>query len=166
MPTERAYLSLDEDLEVPLVANCISRIRHKKKPALSRQFSRMPIVPSEHIVYFDNFFTNYQLLHDLRLLGYRTTGTMRENRTMKCPHITVKMMKKRPRAEYDYRFDMENEISIVRWKDNNVVTIGTNYDTIEPLGKVKRWCKLLKQKVEFEVPRLIINYNKGMGGVD
>ena len=100
--------------------------------------AKMPIVPNEHIVYFDNFFTSYQLLHDLKLLGYRATGTIRDNRTKKCPLIPVKAMKKLPRAEYDYRFDKSNEITIVRWKDNNIVTIASNFDHVEPLGKVKK----------------------------
>ncbi|CAG4955700.1 unnamed protein product [Parnassius apollo] len=127
--------------------------------------AKMPIVPKEHVVYFDNFFTNYQLLHDLRLLGYRATGTIRENRTKSCPVADVKTMKKKPRADYDYRFDTKNEITIVRWKDNNVVTMGSNFDAVEPLEKVKRWCSIQKQKVDVYIPRLF-NYNRGMGGVD
>lgn len=268
LPTERAYWSLDEDLGVPVVTNCMSRNRYldikrnlhfvdnslissndkmyKVRPLLdliqrnscqwgvfhqslsvdesmikyfgrhsAKQFIRgkpvrfgyrnwaasssdgycysfdvycgkstetsadplgarvvksllakMPIVPTEHVVFFDNFFTNYQLLHDLRLLGYRATGTLRENRTKKCPLTNVKDMKKKPRAAYDYRFDTKNEIVIVRWKDNNVVTMGSNYDYLEPLGKVKRWCNIKKQKVDVNIPRLFVNYNSGMGGVD
>lgn len=128
--------------------------------------AKMPVVPKEHIVYFDNFFTNHQLLLDLGRLGFRSTGTVRENRTKKCPLITVKNMKKKPRAEYDYSFDTKNEITMVRWKDNNVVTMGTNFDDIEPLGKVKRWCKIRKQKVDVNILKMFVNYNKGMGGVD
>ncbi|CAG4993615.1 unnamed protein product [Parnassius apollo] len=118
----------------------------------------------EHIVYFDNFFTNYQLPHDLRLQETRATGTIRDNRTKKL--LSVKEMKKRPRAEYDYRFDTKNEIAVVRWKDNNVVTMGTNFDKIEPVGKVRRWCSTRRQKVNVNIPGLFVNYNKGMGGVD
>lgn len=128
--------------------------------------AKMPIVPNEHVVYFDNFFTSYQLLNDLRMLGFRATGTIRDNRTKKSPVTSVKDMKKQPRASYDYRFDTKNEITIVRWKDNNIVTMGSNFDDIEPLGKVKRWCNERKQKVDFNIPKLFINYNKGMGGVD
>lgn len=71
--------------------------------------AKMPVVPKEHIVYFDNFFTNHQLLLDLGRLGFRGTGTVRENRTKKCPLITVKNMKKKPRAEYDYSFLLYKE---------------------------------------------------------
>lgn len=55
------------------------------------RLANMPALAKEHIVYFDNFFTNYyQLLHDLRLLGYRVTDTIRDNRTKKCPlHLSI-----------------------------------------------------------------------------
>lgn len=45
------------------------------------------------------------------------------------------MMKKKTRTEFDYQFDIKNEITMVRWKDNNVVTMGSNFDDIVPLGK-------------------------------
>lgn len=100
--------------------------------------TKAPTKPEEHAVYFDNFFTNYDLLVDLKNLGYRATGTLRENRTKRCPLISSKDMRKKPRAEYDHSFDKINEILMVRWKDNNVCTIGTNFDTLEPIGKVER----------------------------
>lgn len=128
--------------------------------------AKMPIVPKDHMVYFDNFFTNYNLLRELKQLGYRATGTIRDNRTKKCPLVPVKEMKRQPRAQYDYRFDRNNEIAIVRWNDNNVVTMATNFDFIDPLGKVKRWCKTRKQKVDFNIPRMFLHYNNNMGGVD
>lgn len=38
-------------------------------------------VPNDQVIYFDNFFTNRDLLIHLKHLGFRATGTMRENRT-------------------------------------------------------------------------------------
>lgn len=84
------------------------------------------------------FFTSHALLKDLREAGYRATDTVRENRTTKYPLVSVKNMKKKIRAEFDYRFDMVNKISFVRWLDDSVCTMGTNCDCIHPLGKVKR----------------------------
>lgn len=121
---------------------------------------------ANHEVFFDNFFTSYDLLLELRSLGYRATGTVRENRTKKCPLKSTKEMKKLDRATYDYRFDKKGEILLVRWKDNSVCTMATNYDTIEPLGTVKRWCPIKKEKIDVAVPRLFQTYNKNMGGVD
>ena len=36
-------------------------------------------------VYFDNFFTSYSLLRHLHENKFQALGTIRENRTMKCP---------------------------------------------------------------------------------
>lgn len=51
---------------------------------------KMPIVPAEHIVYFDNIFTNYHLLCELKRLGLRATGIIGDNRTKKYPVMPVK----------------------------------------------------------------------------
>lgn len=96
------------------------------------------VVPHEHVIYFDNFFTSHALLRDLRQTGYRATGTVRDNRTKKCPLVSVHDMKKKTRAEFDYQFDSANEILFVRWLDNSVCTMATNHDFVNPLGKVKR----------------------------
>lgn len=41
--------------------------------------------PQDHIVYFDNYFTSHSLMTTLRKSGHRATGTVRDNRTKKCP---------------------------------------------------------------------------------
>lgn len=109
--------------------------------------------PANHQVFFDNFFTTYDLLVDLRKLGYRATGTVRENRTKKYPLKSTKVMKKESRAAFDYRYDKNNEVLLVRWKDNSVCTIATNFDTIEPMGTVKRWCPIKREKADVNIPR-------------
>lgn len=91
---------------------------------------------------------------------------MRDNRTKKCPLVSVKDMKKKARAEFDYKFDSANEILFVRWLDNSVCTMATNHDFVNPLGKVKRWSSTAGRKVDVNIPLLFQNYNKGMGGVD
>uniref|UniRef100_A0A2H1WKY0 SFRICE_026837 n=1 Tax=Spodoptera frugiperda TaxID=7108 RepID=A0A2H1WKY0_SPOFR len=84
----------------------------------------MPAVPGEHKIYFDNFFSSCDLFIQL------ATGTIRDNRTKKCPLTSVKDMKKSERVQFDYRFDTMNQVLLVRWKDNSVCTIGTNFDTV------------------------------------
>ena len=49
--------------------------------------------PNSHIVFFDNFFTGYELLVHLRNTGFQATGTVRENKTNKCHLKTSKQMK-------------------------------------------------------------------------
>lgn len=44
--------------------------------------------------------------------------------------------------------------------------MSTNYDSVEPLGKVKRWCSTAKEKIDVDQPKLFSAYNASMGGVD
>lgn len=39
----------------------------------------MVAIPSDHCVFFDNFFTSHSLLKILKNKGYRATGTVRQN---------------------------------------------------------------------------------------
>lgn len=122
--------------------------------------------PSDHTVFFDNFFTSHELLTSLREKGIRATGTIRESRQKKCPLPSRKEMQKKSRGEHDCCFDSNNEILLVKWKDNSVVTMATNYDSVNPLGTVRRYSSEKKSKAPVQQPRLFKTYNSGMGGVD
>lgn len=122
--------------------------------------------PRSHVVFFDNFFTSYALLVQLKEKGFRATGTVRDGRIAKCPLKTVKEVEKLPRGTYDEQLEVNNDILAVRWNDNRPVTVATNYDTIAPMASVQRWSKEKKEKVSVQQPLLIRNYNKFMGGVD
>ena len=106
-----------------------------------------------HILHFDKFFTNYYLLVDLAGKNIRAIGTVGSNRTESC---FFGVTKKDERASYDYKDQR---------KDNSIVTIGTNFSKVTPVDKVSRWVKG-KGKVPVEQPKVISEYNKGMGGVD
>ena len=68
------------------------------------------------------------------------------------------------RGEYQH-FTSDNQIQLIRWNDNNVVTIGSNAVSVEPVNPMKRW-KRGKGGVNVEQPHAIKAYNQGMGGVD
>ena len=120
--------------------------------------------PKVHSVFFDIFFSSYKLLVDLNEKGFRATGTMRNDRIEGCPLSPVNDMKKSERGHHNHRSSTDN-IEIVRWNDNSVVTVGSNAYGLMPLGQVKRW-KKGKGQISVEQPAVIRHYNKGMGGVD
>lgn len=70
--------------------------------------------PSDHIVFFDNFFTSYDLLLKLKQQGFKATGTLRKNRSGKPPFPSSKDLKKKPRGYYDYRLETKNSILITK----------------------------------------------------
>ena len=119
--------------------------------------------PNKHIVFFDNFFTSYSLLESLTASNFRACGTVRDNRTNKCPLIATSDLKKKERGTYDYKSD--GKVICVKWNDNAVVTVASNYFTATPIQKTHRRVRSENRK-EVEQPNLIYKYNFGMGGVD
>lgn len=120
--------------------------------------------PGRHEIYFDNFFTSYNLLSKLADSGIKATGTVRSNRIRQCPLPDNKTFAKEPRGSMDYRSD--GTVFICRWNDNAVVTVASNHQTHEPISNTKRYSKSAKKKIDITQPALIKYYNEGMGGVD
>ena len=93
-------------------------------------------------------------------MEFQATGTMRENELNKCPLKEAKEMKKEEPRAYDYRFDSNKEILITKWVDNKSVTVGTNYDIIQPTRNVQRWQRDKKCKGNVPQPNVLNSYNK------
>lgn len=122
--------------------------------------------PQEHAVYFDNFFTSHTLLDQLRISGFHATGTVRENRICGSPLIDSKKLDKQERGTFDWSFDKDAEVLVVKWKDNSNVCLATNFEKVYPTAAVKRFCRTKKEMINVEQPQLINSYNRFMGGVD
>ena len=54
----------------------------------------------------------------------------------------------------------------VKWNDNQCVTVATNFSTVEPLHKAKRWSSAKKASIDLPQPAVVHEYNLHMGGVD
>lgn len=80
-------------------------------------------------------------------------------------HDQTRDKKRKTRGYSDHRFDKNNGILCVKWHDNDVVCLLTNYDTV-PFVKTNRYSKKEKTKIALNQPRLIHDFNKNMGGVD
>ncbi|XP_029459182.1 piggyBac transposable element-derived protein 3-like [Rhinatrema bivittatum] len=120
--------------------------------------------PRNHCLFFDNFFTSHNLMVELKEKGFRAIGTVRENRTGKCPLMAPKELRKKDCGEFDYRGD--GDIICVRWNDSSVVTVMSNWMKPFPLQKASRYSLKEKKKVLIKQPKIIGAYNQGMGGVD
>ena len=117
-----------------------------------------------HELYFDNFFTSYNLLSELGDKSVRATGTVRETRTSNATKklICSKILKKKERGAFDYCSD--GKVYVAKWHDNSIVTIASNWENHEPVHKVRRRVKGGEKQVP--QPHLVHSYNKGMGGVN
>ncbi|KAF2892438.1 hypothetical protein ILUMI_13736 [Ignelater luminosus] len=97
---------------------------------------------------------------------FRGPGTIRENRLQKCPLEDSRTVKKSKQGSFDYRYDTNREICLVRWNDNRCVNMVTNYDTISLMATVQKYCRKEKKKISVLQPAVIKTYNKSMRSVD
>ncbi|GFW97181.1 hypothetical protein TNCV_631861 [Trichonephila clavipes] len=75
-------------------------------------------------------------------------------------------MQKKEGGTYNFAFDENAEIFLVRWNDNSAVTVAINVNILESFFGVKRRIRGKKHKVNERVSNLINSYNKHMGSVD
>ncbi len=66
----------------------------------------------------------------------------------------------------DHRVVYSGQSCVVQWKDNKAVFLASNCFSVQPLGTVTRYHATEKGKKNVECPKLILEYNKHMGGVD
>ncbi|XP_049947601.1 piggyBac transposable element-derived protein 2-like [Schistocerca serialis cubense] len=132
--------------------NC-GKTDNKQEPLGARVINELTsmIPESEYLNYklfFDNFFTSVDTLITRGKSKMKATGTIREIRTDACPLIDSKRMaKEKDRGFYDYMFDKENEVLVVKWSDNKPVCVATNYSTITPLSSTKRYSPAKKKEI-------------------
>ena len=121
--------------------------------------------PINHELYFDNFFTSYNLLVNLADENVKAIGTVRENRTqganMKLKD--AKTIKTSTWGEFDYYID--GKVYFFRWNDNSIVNIGGNFSTHLSVDQAKRRVKN-NPDGKINQANLIKKYNQGIGGVD
>jgi len=112
---------------------------------------------SQHELYFDNFFTSYNLMCQLRDVGMRATGTAREGRLGNAVLASKRNFDKSQRGKFEHTCD--GKVCIVRWSDNNVVTCMSNFDHVYPTVTVQRHVKGNAEKSKVQQPRMICNYS-------
>ena len=123
-------------------------------------------VGSNYHIIMDNFFTSPNLLRILKAKGIAATGTVRINRVENAPLRPIKEMEKLERGASDVVTDKNSNLTLVRWKDNKVVTVASTFVGKMPLRKAHRYVKAQNGRAEIDQPQSIFLYNKGMGGVD
>lgn len=123
--------------------------------------------PKNAKVYFDNFFTCFELIEYLKVKKeVYSIGTIRKNRMRNLVMKSDKDLKKEGRGSMDYRTDTTAGITVVSWQDNKVVTLASSFAGVEPLTSLKRYDKVAKAKIDDPAPDVVKQYNIHMGGVD
>lgn len=76
-------------------------------------------------------------------MGVRTIKTIQNNQTNKCP-LSKDAVKKSERGTFGYKSD--GDILVCVWKDGNVATIASNFDTVLPIDSCFRYSESKKKK--------------------
>lgn len=116
-------------------------------------------------IYFDNFFTTLPLIEVLTEKGVKGTGTIRKNRLANCQLDSDEKLKKN-RGDFDWKVSSQKSIIVVKWSDNNMVHMVSNFYGVFPLHPVTRYSQKQKMRIPVKQPQNIKKYNTNMGGVD
>lgn len=74
----------------------------------------------------------------LKKAGHHSTGTVRSNRVEKAPLRTPQVMKNESRGTYQQVTDQKSDITLVRYNNNNVVTVASICHGVAPMGSASR----------------------------
>lgn len=114
-----------------------------------------------HCLFFDNYFTTYNLLKELKERGINACGTVIANRKNLPKLKEDKYLKQ---GDYDYNISNDG-ISIVKWKDKRAVHLLSNFHDPQSTNEVKRRDKDGTFK-QIPCPNILADYNKHMNCVD
>lgn len=87
-------------------------------------FQRLQI--NKHFLFFDNFFSGYNLMEALNQKQIYAICTIRENRFAKPPFLNDKIMASKGQGTTDVE-NVENNITLIKWYDNKSVNMCSNY---------------------------------------
>ncbi|GBP14949.1 PiggyBac transposable element-derived protein 2 [Eumeta japonica] len=74
-------------------------------------------------------------------MGHDIIGTLRANRSEGAPLKDIKEMKKTARGSFHQITDVSSNSTLVRYNDNNIVTIASTESGVQPIGKDKVYMK-------------------------
>ncbi|XP_068084817.1 piggyBac transposable element-derived protein 3-like [Anabrus simplex] len=119
-----------------------------------------------HELYYDNYFSSYNLLQILKNKKIYAASTIRINRFSTPPVISDNLGKKKERGYSEEFCSADGDVVVVKWFDNKGVVLASNFVGIGKEDKVKRWDKANAKYIEIPRPEIVRKYNHGMGGVD
>ena len=120
-----------------------------------------------HKIYCDNWFTGMNLVSICEKEGIHYVGTARLNRLPSCNVPNDKELKKKGRGASVIHTTLFNDVEVraIKWYDNRGVMLVSTYAGIAPLGKISRYDRVTKRRIDVDCPDIVKLY-KCMGGVD
>ncbi|CAD7673672.1 unnamed protein product [Nyctereutes procyonoides] len=150
---EESMVTVDKDLDLGLGGNLVM---HFADVLLER--GQYPY----HLC-FDSFFTSVKLVSALKKKGVRATGTIRENRTEKCPLMNVEHMRKMKKGYFDFRVEENEEVILCRWHGDGIISLCSNAVGIEPASELN--CSDEEEIHQIAQPSIVKLYGECREGV-
>nr|XP_047132645.1 piggyBac transposable element-derived protein 3-like [Hydra vulgaris] len=121
-----------------------------------------------HKLFFDIWYTGFDLVKTLYHQGIACTGTVRTNRLPNIKMSTDGELKKEGRGSTAIRVTTVDNVELraIKWFDNRGVALLTSYEAVNPINIVNRWDRKTKRIVQVKRPSVVTTYNTYMGGVD
>lgn len=124
------------------------------------------ITNTNHKLYFDNYFTTYNVLEVLAEKNIHAAGTASACRFAKPPFMSDKDMSRKERGNYEEVVSRDGRVVLVKWFDNRSVHMASNFVGVGRTDDVQRWDKKQRTYVNVTRPEVVRLYNEAMGGVD
>lgn len=119
-----------------------------------------------HKLFFDNYFSTFQVFEVLSQKKIYAAGTVRLDRFAKPPFTCDKEMKKTGRGCSEEVVSSNGSVVCVKWCDNKCVALASNYIGVGKIDTAIRYDKVSKQQISINRPQIVRDYNMNMGGVD
>lgn len=114
-----------------------------------------------HKLFFDNYFTNVNLMNNLQEKKIYACGTVNSTRKYLPKFIPDKQMK---RGQFDFSVS-DKGLLAVKWKDKRSVHLLSNYHKPNDVSYVKRKNRDGSSE-DIPCPQVLIDYNRYMNSVD
>lgn len=119
-----------------------------------------------HRLYFDNYFSTFNVFEILAQKQIFAAGTIRIDRFSKPPFSSDAEMHKKGRGCCEELVSSNGLVTCVKWYDNKCVALASNYVGVGKPDTALRFDKSSKQKISINRPQIVREYNINMGGVD
>ena len=121
-----------------------------------------------HKVFFDNFFSSIAIMNYLKKDGFWAVATIRKDRLKGADKhlLAEKELKKKGRGSFDYVVEANSGVTVIRWFDNGLVQLLSNYIGNDLTAQARRWSKKEGRFINIDRPAMVTEYNSNMGGVD
>lgn len=113
-----------------------------------------PHYHKNHRLYVDNYYTSIPLCDKMLKKDIYVTGTVRANRRGLPAKINSKQ-----KLKGDLLAQRTGQLLAISWMDRKQVRMLSTSSTVVPV-------EVTKHKQTRKIPKLVLDYNKGMGGVD